>query len=80
MNSTTLIDNKYTDKNSTHSYLNLYDTLLFSKKHTAKNVLEIGIGDFGEKNGGSIIMWRDYFTNATIHALDILPIDRVLDE
>lgn len=36
MNSTTLIDNKYTDKNSTHSYLNLYDTLLFSKKHTAK--------------------------------------------
>ena len=24
--------------------------------------------------------WRDFFTNATIYALDILPIDRVMDE
>jgi hypothetical protein len=68
------------DKNTVHSYLQLYQKLLISKKETAKNVLEVGIGDFGEKNGGSIKLWRDFFTNATIYALDILPIDRVMDE
>ena len=75
-----IINNYTTDKNTTHSYLELYNKLLFSKKETAKNILEIGIGDFGEKNGGSIKLWKDYFTNATIYALDILPIDRVMDE
>lgn len=75
-----LVDNNYTDKNTTHSYLNLYSKLLKNKQNTAMNVLEIGIGDFGEKNGGSIKLWRDYFTNATIYGLDILPIDRVIDE
>lgn len=75
-----IVDNDNTDKNTTHSYLDTYDKLLNNKKFTAKNILEIGIGDFGEKNGGSIKLWRDYFTNANIYGLDILPIDRVLDE
>jgi hypothetical protein len=74
------IDNKKTDKNTTHSYLPLYEKLLNSKKETAKNILEIGIGDFGEKNGGSIKLWKDYFKNAIIYGLDILPINRVMDE
>ena len=56
-----LVDNRYTDKNNTHSYLPLYEKLLKNKKNTAKNILEIGIGDFGEKNGGSIKLWKDYF-------------------
>ena len=73
-------NNWLTDKNTTHSYLELYQTLLQSKKETAKNVLEVGIGDYYEKSGGSIKMWRDYFTNATIYALDIIPIERVIDE
>lgn len=75
-----LVDISNTDKNTTHSYLPLYQKLLESKKETAKNVLEIGIGDFAEKNGGSIKLWRDFFTNATIYGLDILPIHNVLDE
>ena len=75
-----IVDSKYTDKNTTHSYLELYQQLLVSKKETATNVLEVGIGDFGEKNGGSIKLWKDYFTNATIYGLDILPIERVIDE
>jgi len=75
-----LSDNSLTDKNTNQSYLDLYHNLLVSKKETAKNILEVGIGDFGPKNGGSIKLWRDYFTNATIHALDILPIDRVIDD
>jgi hypothetical protein len=69
-----------TDKNTTHSYLDLYERLLNSKKDTAKRVLEIGIGDFIEKNGGSIKLWRDYFTNAKVYALDKLHINRVIDE
>lgn len=75
-----LVDNSITDKNTTHSYLSLYQKLLANKRETAKNVLEVGIGDFGEKNGGSIKLWRDYFTNATIYGIDILPMDRVIDE
>ena len=75
-----IIDNRYTDKNTTHSYIELYNSILFRLIDTATNILEVGIGDFGEKNGGSLKLWRDYFTNATIYGLDILPLNRVLDE
>ena len=70
-----LVNNSKTDKNTTHSYLELYERLLQKKKNSAKYVLEVGIGDFGPKNGGSIKLWRDYFPNATIYGLDILPLD-----
>lgn len=69
-----LADNSRTDKNTIHSYLPLYDTLLKSKKDTAKNVLEVGIF-----SGGSIKLWHDYFTNATVYGLDISPIDKIWD-
>jgi len=75
-----LVDNSLTDKNTYHSYLELYEQLLFHKKETAKNILEVGLGDFKEKNGGSIKLWRDYFKNATVYGLDILGSDRVIDE
>jgi len=75
-----LVDNSKTDKNTSHSYLELYEKLLRGKKTTAKNVLEIGIGDFSEKNGGSIKLWKEYFINSTIYGLDILPICNVMDE
>lgn len=75
-----LVNNGLTDKNTTHSYMELYETLLSDKKDTAKYVLEVGIGDFQYKNGGSIKLWKEYFTNATIYGLDILPKDRVIDE
>ena len=76
-----LVDNTRTDKNTDHSYLEVYDILLKSKKHSALNVLEVGIGDGnqGATNGGSIKLWNDYFPNATVHALDILPINRIWD-
>ena len=44
-----LINNETTDKNTWHSYLPVYTSLMSSKKDTAKNVLEIGVRD-----GGSI--------------------------
>ena len=65
-----MIDNSRTDKNTTHSYLPLYQKLLKNKRETAKNVLEVGI-----HMGGSIKLWSDYFTNATVYGLDIIHID-----
>ena len=65
-----LVDNSITDKNTTHSYLDLYQTLLHNKKETAKNVLEIGVC-----SGGSIKLWGDFFTNATIYGLDAIDIN-----
>ena len=75
-----IVDNTLTDKNTTHSYLDLYEKLLHGKRKTAKNVLEIGLGDFKEKNGGSVKMWFDYFKQANIFCLDIIPFNRVVDE
>ena len=70
-----LVNNDRTDKNTKHSYLELYEKLLSSKKETAKNVLEVGV-----YNGGSIKLWHDYFTQATIYGLDIIKIKDMWDE
>lgn len=69
-------DDMRTDKNTSHSYIELYQTLLSKKKETATCVLEVGIGP-ESLNGGSIMMWVNYFANATVHALDILPLERI---
>jgi SAM-dependent methyltransferase len=70
-----IIDNNRTDKNTVHSYLELYELLFRHKKYTASDVLEIGI-----HKGGSIKLWHDYFINSNVHALDSLKIDEVWDE
>ena len=61
-----LIDNNRTDKNTTHSYLPIYEELFRNIRDTALNILEIGIQD-----GGSIKLWRDYFEVAHIYGVDI---------
>ena len=70
-----LVDNTRTDKNTAHSYLDLYETLFSSKKETAQNVLEVGID-----KGGSIKLWSDYFTNANVYGIDIIHSITVWDE
>ena len=70
-----IVDNNKTDKNTVHSYLDLYQQLLFNKKETAKNVLEIGID-----RGGSIKLWNDFFVNANVYGLDIMDINSVWEE
>lgn len=72
MNLEQIVDNSKTDKNTTHSYLPLYQELLVGKKETAKNVLEVGI-----YAGGSIKLWGDYFTNAVVYGLDVMDINDV---
>jgi hypothetical protein len=75
MNLLDLVDNSRTDKNTCHSYLDLYQELLKNKRETAKNVLEIGV-----HKGGSIKLWYDYFPNANIYGLDILKIKDIWSE
>ena len=73
-----LVDNTRTDKNTIHSYLHLYEKLFGSKKETARNVLEIGVcNNTCEQHGGSIQLWEKYFTNATIHGLDNMHINKI---
>ena len=70
-------DDRLTDKNTLHSYIDLYQQLFESKRETATHVLEIGIGPAIHMNGGSIKMWADYFYKAQVHAADIIHIDNV---
>ena len=63
-------DNELTDKNTAHSYFDIYETLLRPIRKTASNILEIGI-----HCGSSIQLWRDYFPNAQIYAVDICSLD-----
>ena len=68
MNKVKLIDfvnDKYTDKNTRHSYIEVYDKLFQPLRYKAENILEIGI-----RKGGSIKMLHDYFEKATITAID----------
>ena len=85
MNLLSLVDNRRTDKNTTHSYLDLYESLLNKYKHTSSNILEIGIGlpprlSGLNNNGGSIKLWHDYFTNAQIYTADIIPPEDIADD
>ena len=70
-----LVDNTHTDKNTTHSYLSLYQQLLESKKDTATHVLEVGV-----QYGGSIKLWKDFFTNATVVGVDVMKKEGVWEE
>lgn len=70
-------DDRLTDKNTSHSYVEVYEKLFAAKKESATHVLEVGIGSIPYWNGGSIKMWADYFTNAQIHAPDVINIDIV---
>jgi hypothetical protein len=65
-----------------HSYTPEYDKILRPIKDRVKTFVEIGIGNAhlmmpivgnDYKPGASLRMWRDYFVNANIIGLDILP-------
>ena len=57
-----IADNSLTDKNTAHTYFQVYEPLLYSKRSTAKNILEVGI-----YHGGSIQLWRNWFPKAQIY-------------
>ncbi len=65
-----------------HTYTPTYYQMFKDKQYTIKKILEIGIG-YKVNNpskqypdyqvGGSLMMWRDFFPNAQIYGVDILP-------
>jgi cephalosporin hydroxylase len=67
-----LMNDNRSDKNTTHSYLEVYELFVQRIKDSATNVMEIGIWA-----GGGILMFRDYFPNATIYGLDIITPEQV---
>ena len=56
-----------TDKGLFHDYLEAYYTEEFANPERVMSVLEIGV-----QNGGSLILWHEWFTNAKIVGIDIM--------
>ena len=67
--------NGWPDRDTVHSYLEVYEERLAPYQHTAKNILEIGL-----MSGESLRMWAEYFDGA-VYGMDIsvTPIDGVAD-
>jgi len=63
---------KFTDKGPTgpyyikHNYTEIYGDLLRYYKNRKNNILEIGI-----RQGGSLRMWKEYFSNSNVYGIDI---------
>jgi hypothetical protein len=57
----------YTDKSQ--QYLNNYEEFFHQLADKRVKLLELGV-----KNGGSLLLWRDYFENGTIVGMDINPV------
>lgn len=62
-----------TDKNTSHSYFDIYEELLGPYKNKKGSILEIGV-----YRGGSLILWSEYFKNFEVCGLEI--IDRVAEK
>ena len=56
-----------TSKIDLHNYIPTYEKLFHDFKNKPIDFLEIGI-----YNGGSLKLWRDYFTQANITGIDIV--------
>lgn len=70
-----IVDNSLTDKNTAHTYIDLYDTLFTPIRANASNILEVGI-----YHGGSIQLWCDFFPRAHIYGVDICNLDFIKKE
>ena len=57
-----------TDKWGKHTYTPYYFDLFKERRNIVKKVLEIGTAE-----GASLLMWRDFFPNATIYGAEIDP-------
>jgi SAM-dependent methyltransferase len=69
------IDSYDTDKNTVHCYIEQVYNELFANNDQITNVLEIGAF-----NGGNALLWRDYFTNATVDIIDINKCEAILQQ
>lgn len=61
------VDNHFgTDKNTSHSYGELYDSIFAKYRDNATSILEIGVF-----SGASAQVWTEYFPNAHVNGVDI---------
>jgi cephalosporin hydroxylase len=60
-----------TDKGN-HGYLAIYEQILAPMRETYLPILELGVGQ-----GGSLKMWREFFPNASIHGVEIRPVENL---
>jgi len=61
-----IYDPTTSDKGTNHSYIeHVYEDLFKKYRETANSILEIGTYE-----GGSLFMWKEYFTNAKIYGLE----------
>jgi len=62
-----------TDKWTTHDYIDIYNGLFAPLRKQRLNILEIGVGGYGDPwaGGGSLRMWRTFFSRSRIFAIDI---------
>lgn len=56
------------DKGTTHDYIKGYYANEFSNREAEVKIVEIGIGD-----GYSLVLWREWFKNAKIFAIEKYP-------
>ena len=61
------VDNAYgTDKNTSHSYGELYEALFAPRRDAVRAVLELGV-----YSGASVAVWAEYFPSAAVVGADI---------
>ena len=60
------IAKKYPTSKNDHGFIEIYHKYFSNLKDHKINILEIGV-----ERGDSLRMWREYFTNATICAIDL---------
>ncbi len=58
------------DTDKSREYLNNYETFFHPLANERVTLLELGV-----KNGGSLLLWRDYFENGTIVGIDSKPVN-----
>lgn len=67
--------NKHGTNKAWHGYTSFYEKLFEPIRSNPINFLEIGIDQ-----GGSLLAWQDYFSNATIYGIDIVIPDRIANQ
>lgn len=58
-------------KTHLHNYVSIYEKIFDPIRENALNIVDIGA--VGSNGGGSTKMWREYFPNSNIYAIDINP-------
>lgn len=65
-----ILDTKKYDTDKGSEYLSHYQTYFNALRERPVNLLELGVF-----NGGSLLLWRDYFKDGTILGLDMNPVE-----